>query len=145
MTNEFEEKYKNRISFYGNDLLLNIFDYINVKNASYSINKDYNFDILKEELSEAINRKNLNYKVVLVFDKNFELSNEQYNEIITMLSNYKLYVVLVDNIDIDKTKISTIDFYKEIINHPEYLMKDKVHLTNDGNKRLNDLIIENLK
>lgn len=145
VTNEFEEKYKNRISFYGNDLLLNIFDYINVKNASYSINKDYNFEILKEELSEAINRKNLNYKVVLVFDKNFELSNEQYNEIITMLSNYKLYVVLVDNIDIDKTKISTIDFYKEIENHPEYLMKDRVHLTNDGNKRLNELIIENLK
>ena len=145
MTNEFEEKYKNRISFYGNDLLLNIFDYINVKNASYSINKDYNFEILKEELSEAINRKNLNYKVVLVFDKNFELSNEQYNEIITMLSNYKLYVVLVDNIDIDKSKISTIDFYKEIENHPEYLMKDRVHLTNDGNKRLNELIIENLK
>ena len=145
VTNEFEEKYKNRISFYGNDLLLNIFDYINVKNASYSINKDYNFDILKEELSEAINRKNLNYKVVLVFDKNFELSNEQYNEIITMLSNYKLYVVLVDNIDIDKSKISTIDFYKEIENHPEYLMKDRVHLTNEGNKRLNELIIENLK
>lgn len=145
VTNELEEKYKNRISFYGNDLLLNIFDYINVKNASYSINKDYNFDILKEELSEAINRKNLNYKVVLVFDKNFELSNEQYNEIITMLSNYKLYVVLVDNIDIDKSKISTIDFYKEIENHPEYLMKDRVHLTNDGNKKLNELIIENLK
>ena len=145
VTNEFEEKYKNRISFYGNDLLLNIFDYINVKDASYSINKDYNFEILKEELSEAINRKNLNYKVVLVFDKNFELSNKQYNEIITMLSNYKLYVVLVDNIDIDKSKIRTIDFYKEIKNHPEYLMKDRVHLTNDGNKRLNELIIENLK
>ena len=83
--------------------------------------------------------------MVLVFDKNFELSNKQYNEIITMLSNYKLYVVLVDNIDIDKSKISTIDFYKEIENHPEYLMKDRVHLTNDGNKRLNELIIENLK
>ena len=54
-----------------------------------------------------------------------------------MLSNYKLYVVLVDNIDIDKTKISTIDFYKEIENHPEYLMKDRVHLTNDRHKTLN--------
>ena len=145
VTNEYEEKYKNRISFYGNDLLLNIFDYINIKDSSYSINKDYNFDILKEELSEAINRKELNYKVVLVFDKNFRLSSEQYNEIITMLSNYKLYVVLPENIDIDKSKINTIDFYKEIENHPEYLMKDKVHLTNDGNKKLNELIIENIK
>lgn len=145
VTNEYEEKYKNRVSFYGNDLLLNIFDYIDIKDASYSINKDYNFEVLKEELSDVIKNKGLNYKVVLVFDKSFKLSTEEYNEIINMLSNYKIYIVLVSDIDIDKSKIYTIDFYKEIDNHPEYLMKDKVHLSDEGNKKLNELIVDSIK
>lgn len=145
VTNEYEEKNKNRISFYGNDLLLNIFDYISIKDASYSINKDYDFELLKEELSDAISMNNLNYKVVLVFDNSFDLTSNQYNEIVKMLSNYKLYVVLLNNVDIDKSKIKTIDFYKEFEENPNYLMKDKIHLTDDGNKRLNELITESLK
>jgi hypothetical protein len=145
VTNEYEEKNKNRISFYGNDLLLNIFDYISIKDASYSINKDYNFELLKEELSDAISMNNLNYKVVLVFDNSLDLTSNQYNEIVKMLSNYKLYVVLLNNVDIDKSKIKTIDFYKEFEENTNYLMKDKIHLTEDGNKRLNELITESLK
>ena len=39
----------------------------------------------------------------------------------------------------------SIDFYKELSKHKDYIMVDKVHLTNKGNTALSNLIDKSIK
>ncbi len=64
-----EEIKKSKISFYGNDLLLNAFNNIktNFTNANYITNKDFNYNSLKKEIKKEIKDNTLNHNVVFFF------------------------------------------------------------------------------
>ena len=51
-----EEELKSKITFYGNSVLLNAYDYIhsNFSEAQFVINKDFNFEMVKDDLNKAI-------------------------------------------------------------------------------------------
>ena len=55
---------------------------------------------------------------------------------------------IVKNVDIEldfqEENVHIIDFYKEIKEHKEYLLKDKVHLSEEGNKALISSLKEEL-
>ena len=90
-----EEELKRNISFYGNGVLLNTFDYIKDEflDDKFNINKDYTYEVLKEDIKKEIDNNTLNYNILLVFDKTFEISIEEYIELITLGSNYNIYIV----------------------------------------------------
>ncbi len=149
--NKHEEELKNKISFYGNNILLNGFDRLqtNFSDAKFVINKDFNYEKLKKELEKSISEETLNHKVVLAFDKNSELNFANYQEIVELCSEHELYILVVDEkqskelVTINGATI--INFYEEIINNKGYLMADGVHLTEEGNIALSKAISHALK
>ena len=148
LLNKREEELKSKISFYGNDILLNIFDYLepNFKDANYIINNEYSYETLKASIQKAINDKTLTHKIVFTFDANFNLTLSQYNELIELCTDHQLYMIFTNQNEFEtKDNVEIIDFYKEIKLHKNYLMSDKIHLTKEGNQALSLLIKETLQ
>ena len=142
-----EEELKTRISFYGNELLLNAYDYLQeeFKDHNFTINKDFNFEELKAELEKSIEDKSLASRVVLAFDTSFKITNEEYKSIINLLGDCELIIVKTSNKKINVDNVKIIDFYEETFNNSDYLMVDKIHLTDKGNKALTEKLVEILK
>lgn len=145
--NKHEQELKNKISFYGNELLLNSFEYLNsdFKKAQFNIDKDFSYDSLVQSINNSIQKNTLEYNVVFIFDSNFNLTNEEYNNLINLCTGHKIYFIST-NEDItnmfvkDIDNLVTIDFYTFIQDNPEYLMPDKIHLTKSGNEQLSNLL-----
>lgn len=145
--NKHEQELKNKISFYGNELLLNSFEYLNsnFKKAQFNIDKDFSYDSLVQSINNSIQKNTLEYNVVFIFDSNFNLTNEEYNNLINLCTGHKIYFIST-NKDItnmfvkDIDNLVTVDFYTFIHDNPEYLMPDKIHLTKSGNEQLSNLL-----
>ena len=76
-----------------------------------------------------------------MFDDTLLLSNEQYNNIISLCKDKNIYIVDINNkLNINSDNVHIIKFNKN-----NYLMADKIHLTDIGNKELANLIINNVK
>ena len=145
MINNHNNELKNKITFYGNDLLINAFKNLekDYSNAEFEMNKDYNYDKLVKQIKD----NKPNYNVVFVFDGSFRFNNKQFREITKLLKDNKIYLLKFTN---DKTNynydnVEVIDFNKELVKHDDYLMVDNIHLTDKGNKKLNELINNSLK
>ena len=139
---EHDKEMKKKISFYGNDLLLNAFDYIEneFKNAKYIINKDFNYELLKQEIQNSIENNSLDYNLVFIFDTSFKISKDEYNELLELCKNHEIYILW--NNDLNYENVNYIDFYSDI---DKYLMADKIHLTDDGNKALSNILKNSLQ
>ena len=148
---EHEEKQKNKISFYGNDILLNVYDSIqdDFKTAQFNINKQFDYESLKSEIEAAIANDSLTNKIVLSFDSLSGLSSSDYKKLIDLCLGKEIYVVATtQRIYNELSKIENINivnFYQEIQNNPEYLMVDGIHLTENGNKALSRLLKESIE
>ena len=144
---EHEEEMKTKISFYGNELLVNAFDDLKSEfaDANFSINKDFSFAEIRAELEKNIAENNLTYRVVFAFDNSAKLTNEEYQELIDLCVDHEIYVINMNNKALNLNNAKVIDFYQEIRNNSSYLMADKVHLTDKGNKALSNIIVESLK
>ena len=140
---EKEDSYKQTISFYGNDMLLNAFSLLKEEFpvSKYITNNDFNYESLKEEIINSKNSDTLPYKIVFIFDKSINITDEEMNNIIKLCDNHEIYIVSNKKYD----KAGTIDFYKEIEDNSEYLMADKIHLSESGNKALVNLLVKTLK
>lgn len=145
---EHEEELQKKITFYGNDLLLNIFDDVqnNFIDANFVINKDFNYEILKNEIEDSIKSNTLNKKIVFILDSTFNLSLKEYHDLVNLCSNHEIYIIstskqVIDNLtNINEKNVTIINFYKEIKVNPNYLMADNIHLTKDGNTSLNKIL-----
>ncbi len=144
-----EEELKNKITFYGNGILLNAFDYIqnDFKNEKFVINKEFDYKSLKKEVEEALNSNSLNYKVVFALDSSIKLNKAEQESLIELCSDHQVYILYINDIEdyvFDYENVKTMNFYKEIKNNKNYLMADGIHLTDEGNKAfakaLNNLI-----
>jgi lysophospholipase L1-like esterase len=144
---EYEEKQKSKITFFGNDILLNVFD--NIENdfgdSKFIIDKEFNFDLLKTKLEEEISNDTLNYNVVFAFDNIAKLSKKDYKELIELCKDKKVFILKTNNQNLDlDSEVIIIDFYNELQNHKEYLMLDNIHLTEEGNNVLSKLLKESI-
>lgn len=150
---EHDDKLKNKVSFFGNDILLNAFDEIenNFSNANFNTNKKYNFDLLKKDIQESIKSDNLNHKVAFVFDSSIKFNRDELGQLFELCKGHELYFLttnkcmstLIDNNF--KKEVNTIDFYRESKDDEEYFVADKIHLSKKGNKLLSDLLLSNIK
>lgn len=145
--NNHEEELKTKVSFYGNDLLLNIYDYMEdeFSKSKTIINKDFTYETLKEELIKSINDNTLNYKVVFAFDKNINMNKGEFTSLIELLKDYKVYVIYVDKpynylLNLSYENLNIVNFYDLIKSNSNYLMADLTHLTKDGNNALSEII-----
>ena len=145
---EYEESLKTKLSFYGNDLLLNAFELLqdDFENAKFNINKDYTFKSLKEELAKDKEDKILNHRIVFAFDNKLMLNKSDYEELIDLYKENEINIVLLNGqvLDFDKENVNIINFYNELSLHDEYFMVDKIHLTEAGNKALKELLVKSI-
>ena len=145
---EYEEKQKSKITFFGNDILLNVFndiesDYVDNK---FIIDKEFNFESIKTKLEEEISNDTLNYNVVFAFDSMAKLNIDDYKVLIEMCKDKKVYVLKTDKQILDlNSEVTIIDFYNELQKHKEYLMPDNIHLTEEANKVLSNLLKDSIK
>jgi len=140
---------KNKISFYGNNLLLNSFNYLSedFSNDKFII-KDFSFKNLKDEIKKAKDNDLITNNIVLAFDYSLNLNKQQYEEIINIIDKSDLYILAINKGTLDTVKslnnknIKIINFYKKIKTHKNYLRDDKKHLSKEGNIALNGLLKE---
>lgn len=145
MINKHEEEIRNKVSFYGNDLLLNAFDNIktNFTNANYITDKDFNYNNLKKEIKKEIKDNTLNHNVVFLFDNTINISKKEYDSLIKLCNGHNIYIISTDKklskIKFDEDNVKYINIYSEIKNL-NYLAPDNIHLNRDGNTYLGNLL-----
>jgi len=145
---QHEEQLKNKISLYGNDILLNVFDYIkdDYVGAKFSINKEYNYEILINDIKKSIQDNTLTHKIVFVFDENFSLDLEQYKNLIELCNGHEIYILSLNGettnllLNTNYQNVKVINFYQKVVNNNNYLIADKVHLSEEGNKALSETL-----
>lgn len=150
---QYEENQKTKISFYGNDLLLNSFDYVQSEfpNAKFIINEDFNYEMLVDEIEKAVKDNTLTYNVVFAFDSSVSFSLEEYQRLIELCKDCKVYILFSDENSANVLTgfgndfVTTINFYQEIKLNNDYLMVDEIHLTERGNQALGVMISEVVK
>ncbi len=137
---DHEENKKNNITFYGNDLMLNLYPYIenDYKENIFDIKKDYDYLTLKENIIKQIDNNTLTNTIVILMDN---LEKEEYNDIINILKDYNVIIVLTKKIElISNENIKIINFYENIENNKDYLLLDGKHLSEKGNKALKEVL-----
>ncbi len=149
---EYKNKEISKVTFYGNDLLLYAFDSLNERFSSsvFNIDKDANYSSLKDKISSSNDDGTMTSQIVLAFDKNANLSANDYKTIVELCQDRKVYVVSVNAkitntlLELKKDNLHVIDFVKEINDNSDYLLKDKVHLSTKGNEALIKILEDNL-
>lgn len=137
MIQEHDKQIKNRITFIGNDLLTSIYDLLdeNYQNKNF-IADDYNFESLKKELKE----ENLTNTLVFVFDETFELDEKKVKEFVELCGDKDITFIHMSSTKLEVDGVKIINF-----NPKDYTTFDKIHLTDDGRRKLVSIIQKNIK
>lgn len=147
-----EEELKNKITFYGNDILLYAFDNVQeyFNDSKFNVNPEFNYEKLKVEIEESINNNSITKRIVFTFDSSINLSLEEYQELINMCKDSKVYILSIDEeiinnlSNLNNDNVVVINFYKDIESNGNYLTMDKIHLTDEGNKVLSKILSDNI-
>ena len=140
---KYEEEQKNKITFYGDTLLLSVFQ--NFKSefskSNFIIRDKFSYSDLMSLISESIEKKEITNRVVLMFDEDIKVS--EYKEIAKMLEGKDLYVISVNNEISELSKLENVKIIKlDVKNNKEYLMADNKHLSKTGKDELTKLVSE---
>ena len=141
--NEHEKELKEKITFFGNDIIINTFDNIKEKflKTDFKLDKNYDFNKLYDEIKKGVESNTLNHRIVLAFDKQANLTSNNYLEIISLLEGYEIYILSSDNkLEFSNSNVTVIDFNSELVSNPNYIMADRIHLTNNGNLALSIIL-----
>ena len=135
---EHENEENKIIEFYGNNVLVNIFDDIqkSIPNSKFNI-KEYNYDLLINDLKN----NDLSKKIVFVFDNSLKLTKKEYENIIKICKDNEIYII---NFNENIKNIKNSHFIDFSNNLDSYLLADRIHLSSKGNKELINIIIKNL-
>ena len=139
---KIEEQMKDTAAFYGGDALVSVYPYLEdeVVNASYNVVSDKSFDEICKDISE---KETLEEKIIFLFDKKQELTDENYLKLIELCKGKEIYICdLNRRININGAKV--IDFNTQLKKHKNYLLADRIHLSEDGAKALSEMIKEAL-
>ena len=138
------EEFKQTISFYGNDLLINSYSQLisNFQDANYHFDSEYTFDSLIHTVENDIQNHSMNYKVVFILDSSFEFQEKKFQKLLELLKDYEVYWIQVNGtvLSTNNPNIKIIDFSSILQSNPDYLMVDKIHLTSKGNVALSQII-----
>ena len=138
----------NKIIFYGNDLLVNSFEYIEdfFNNNKYNTSTQYDYKSIYKDIENKINNKTLEHKIVFLYDKDTKITKDEYIKIINLCKDYEIFIcnIIDNNLNINDNNVTVIDFNDEITNNKDYLMPDQKHLSKKGNKALIKLLYETI-
>ena len=144
---EYENNLNYKIAFYGNDLLIKAYDSLQTEFSDYELEfhakKEQKIEEMVKEIKENSKNNSSAKNIVLFLEPNIRLNKEDY-KILESLPSY-VYLVSTNSISYTSANINILDFSKEIKNHDTYLMIDKVHLSEEGNKALANELLNIIK
>lgn len=146
---EHKEELKNKTMFYGNDILFYNFEAIqtNFSDAKFEVKKEFSYLDLKASIEKAIAEDTLSKKIVIAFDNSTIISTKEYQELIELCKDSKLYIVSsgkpLDSLS-KYDNVEVINFYSKSQKNKDYLMADGIHLTEKGNEALLKLLDKKL-
>jgi len=145
--NSYEEKQKNRLTFFGNDILLNSYGYLkeDFKEAEFVIQSEFTYEFLMTEINNRIKNNTLTHKLVFMFDKSMTINEKDYIKLIELCGDKEIYIL--DSNGIMKNSyesVNVLKFYDEIKKNKSYLMPDNIHLTDEGNLALSSMLYEKI-
>lgn len=146
---EHEQEQKRKVSFYGNDALLNNTTALQNEftDSSFMIKEDYTPDKLLKDIKKDKEDGSLNYNVVILMDTINNTSLEDYQRIIEVDSTHQYYFLFLYHqpYTFKEDNVSTINFYKEAQKNNDYFTIDQIHLSEKGCSKLIHLIQDNLE
>lgn len=145
---QHDDEQKNKITFYGDKILLNLFNDLheNYINSNYVIEEDFSYKFLKNTIEDEIDNNSLTNKIVFMLDNNFNIKKEEYESLINLCGNKQIYFVATNEKQIKslsslkRENVLVINFYNKIKNSDNYLSIDGVNLSEFGSKALFDMI-----
>ena len=133
-----EEEHRNKNTFYGNEVLLSIFDSLqgSYSDSKFVIDKDSDYEVLLQELQDDKDQHLLNNQLVFIYDR--FMTEENYQEIVRLCDEQRIIIVLFDemNLEYENDRVYVVPFYKELNEHEEYFLTDGIHLSDEGKKAL---------
>lgn len=150
LINSHKEELKNKVTFYGNDILFYDFEYLqtNYENERFEVQKDFSYKALKEKIEEEVKAGTLSKTIVLAFDNSSVISTGEYQELISLCKDSHIYLVSV-NKPLDSLgnyeNVTIVNFYSILKKNKDYLNVDGIHLTEKGNDALNGLLTKYLE
>ena len=123
-----------KITFYGNDLLVNIFDELHKKypDSKFVVDEKVDVDKLLTNIKKDLKKNTLNDRLVFVYDKESELTKKDYKKIAKLCKNQEIYIISLDNMKIKEDNVTVINLN---LDDDDYL-KDKIHLKDKTNNKL---------
>ena len=143
-----EEK-KNKVTFYGNELLISSADKIREKYPNIMINtkKNYDFEKVYNDIKEKLEKNELEKKIVLMFDKKDNVSISEYQRLIELCNEYEIYICDISGKSLAFTNqnVKVIDCYDKIKMNKDYLEFDDIHLSDKGVNILIEILSQNIE
>ena len=134
--NEYKNKQPEKYNFYGNELLINIYDLLQEEysNSIFEANDNMTYN----KLLKSLETDELNKKIIFVFDEQSNITESNYKDLITKYSDNEIYIISLTklNLEYDNVKIIELELTED-----DYL-SDKVHLNKNGNNKLVNKIKE---
>ena len=144
---EHEEALNQKIDFYGNHTLLNIYTTLQeiYENSRFTVQENYTINDLIDKLNKEIQDNTISKNIVISIDQEDTTIND-YQKIIDLATNQNIYFIYINHnpYNFKNENVVELDFYKEIKNNKDYLMVDGIHLSDKGNKRLIKFIQEEI-
>jgi hypothetical protein len=142
---KYETEKNRKIVFYGNDALINTYGYLekSFEKAVFHASSEYTYDQLYSELQKGMQDETLEHRIVLVFDQNAGISEDNYRNIIDLCKGHELWICNVDGTSMSAAdeNVTVIDFKKEAESHEEYYLSDREHYSEKGISALAEMLI----
>lgn len=138
--NDYKDKHESKITFYGNELLINVYDKLDeqFENVKFEAKKDMKFSDLESALN---NDKKLSKKLVFMFDSQSNIKLDDYIKLANTYKDNEIYIISLKDIKIDNKNVTVV---KLDLNEEDYL-NDGIHLSKSGSDKLLDTIKKTLK
>lgn len=138
---QYEDTISQKITFYGNDLLINSYDFIQAEFKDFDVSfheiQDKELEQIISSLISDSSNNSFPKNHVFLFDTNTTLTKKQYQDLLKISDSINLYLVFLKSPSYSSSNhLYIYDFSNELLSHPNYLLADKVHLSKEGNKTL---------
>ena len=130
----------------GNNLVLGICSVMGgrLSGSGYFADASWDAEDVIGQIDTAVSEGTVTHRVVLGFDGHAFVSEEDYARIASVLKDEEVLVLAVNgrtaSMDLTAYGITVIDLTGMLSEHPEYMMPDGIHLSDEGNTAAAEMI-----
>ncbi len=142
-----EEMEKEKIVFYGNDALISSYPHLGelTGKALFRTDLHYDYDSIYDAMKSDKEQGALQGRAVLVFDKSAGLKEKDYRELSELCEGEVIVISIEKNLSPEGENIRVLHFDEEIREHSDYLLNDRIHLSDAGAEALGKMIAEQIR